>query len=90
MNEVMKIVGILVVGTFAVASLRLLLDMIRTGVSRVREAREEGSGISQKWRGELAGGQRKPSTARAHGLHMTVRGGTVYYREKSVMAKEVA
>lgn len=90
MIEVIKIVGVFVVGTFAVASLRLLIDMVRTGVARVREVREEGGGIKQKWRGELSGGQRKPSTARAHGLHMTVRDGRVYYREKSVMAKEVA
>jgi hypothetical protein len=71
-----------------VASVRVLVDLAHGGAKRVREVREEGGGVRQKARGELTGGQRSPSTARAHGLHMTVRGGKLHYREKSVIAKE--
>lgn len=90
MIEILRIAGVILVSILAVASLRVLFDLVRAGPQRVREVREEGGGVIQKFRGELDGGQRTPSTARAHGLHMTVRGGQVHFREKSVIAKEAA
>ena len=90
MIELIRIAGVIVVSLLAVASVRVLVDLAKSGTQRVREAREEGGGLRQKALGELTGGQRTPSTARAHGLHMIVRGGKLHYREKSVMAKEAA
>ncbi|MBB3890469.1 hypothetical protein GGQ61_001186 [Phenylobacterium haematophilum] len=90
MAEFVQMIGIVVVGAIAAVGARLLLDVIRGGTQRVREIREEGGGLRQKWRGELDGGQRKPSTARAHGLHMVVRDGKLVYRKKSVIAREAA
>ena len=90
MIDVIRIPGVLIVSLLAVVSLRVLIDLARCGSQRVREVREEGGGFRQKVRGELKGGQRSPSTARAHGLHMSVRDGVLHYREKSVIAKEAA
>jgi len=90
MTELVRIAGVLVIALVMTASLRVIADLCLRGVGRVREVREEGGGVLQKATGELAGGQRASSTARAHGLHMAVRGGRVEYREKSVIAKEVA
>jgi hypothetical protein len=53
----------------------------------VREVREEGGGMSAKLMGELHGGHRKASSARQHGVHMSVSGGRVHYRAKSAIAK---
>ena len=89
MVDIIQLVGVVVLALIAIASLRLIADLSRNGVRKVREVREEGGGLVQKTLGELSGGQRKPSTARAHGLHMKVRDGRVIYRRKSVIAKEV-
>lgn len=89
MLDLIQIVGVTILALVAIAGLRLIGDLSVNGVRKVREVREEGGGIVQKARGELSGGQRKPSTARAHGLHMKVRDGRIVYRRKSVIAKEV-
>ena len=89
MVDIIQLVGVVVLALIAIASLRLIADLSRNGVRKVREVREEGGGLVQKTLGELTGGQRKPRTARAHGLHMKVRDGRVIYRRKSVIAKEV-
>lgn len=89
MLDLIQIVGVLVVASLAMAGLRIMIDLTRNGTRRVREVREEGGGVAQKLRGELSGGQRKPSTARAHGLHLKVSDGHVVYRRKSVIAREV-
>lgn len=89
MLDLIQIIGVSVLALIAVAGFRLIADLSRNGVRKVREVREEGGGFIQKALGELSGGQRKPSTARAHGLHMKVRDGRIIYRRKSVIAKEV-
>lgn len=90
MLDLIQIIGVVVIAIVAVAGLRLVGDFSRNGVRKVREVREEGGGLRQKTLGELSGGQRKPSTARAHGLHIKVRDGQFVFRRKSVIAKEVA
>jgi hypothetical protein len=78
-----------IVTVLAVTLIRAFLDILRTGTRRVAEVREEGGGIVPKLKGELVGGQRRPSSARAHGLHMRVSSnGQIAYREKSVIARE--
>lgn len=89
MLDLIQIAGVAVVALIATAGLRLMIDLSRNGERKVREVREEGGGVVQKARGELDGGQRKPSTARAHGLHLKSRGGKLIYRRKSVIANEV-
>jgi len=89
MLDVIQMVGAAVVALMGVIGVRVMVYMSQNAVRLVREVREEGGGVAQKARGELARGQGKPSTARAHGLHMTVRGGRVVYRRKSVIANEV-
>lgn len=86
----------LVVTAISVVVAFLTLSTIRQlvskgGPSRIREVREEGGGVRAMLRGELRGGQRRPTSARAHGLHLEVaEDGVVEYREKSVIAREVA
>jgi len=87
-NELVTGAGMLVVGVLGVLTLGALTDIFRDGERRVRDLREEGSGITEKMTGELKGGQRRPSSARANGLHMRVMSsGSVSYRQKSVVTK---
>lgn len=89
--EATRLVGIVIVIVLAVSLLRAVIDILRNGTRRIAEVREEGGGFVPKLKGELIGGQRRPSSARAHGLHMSVRpDGKVSYREKSIIAREVA
>lgn len=91
LEEAIRVVGVIVVTLLAVTLVRVVWDVLRTGTRRVSEVREEGGGIGPKLKGELIGGQRRPSSARAHGLHLSVtEGGDIAYREKSVIAREVA
>jgi hypothetical protein len=87
-NQLITGVGVLAVGLFGVLTLGALVDIFRDGERRVRNLREEGGGVAEKARGELRGGQRRPSSGRSNGLHMRVtpRGG-LSFREKSVIAK---
>lgn len=87
MTFVLQLVGSILIATFGAVTARILFERIWTGASRVRQVREEGGGIGPKFRGELFGGQRKASSARDHGLHMTVKDGQISYRAKSVIAK---
>jgi hypothetical protein len=91
MIELLKLAGVSLIALMSVGTFRIVKDLVFHGEGRIREVREEGGGVLQKIRGELDGGQRHPSSAQAHGLHISVeRGGKVVYREKSVIAKEVA
>ena len=84
--QLLQFAGVAIIGLLAVVACSVLLNRLITGADRVREVREEGGGMSSKLMGELHGGQRKASSARQHGLHMTVSGGRVRYRAKSAIA----
>lgn len=89
-----EIINFLAVGTAVLigfVSLKVALDFVRRGSGRVREVREEGGGLVEKFRGELRGGQHRPSSARAHGLYISVEAdGIVSCEPKSMIAHEVA
>lgn len=87
MTFILQLIGTILIASFGAVTARILFERIWTGASRVRQVREEGGGVGPKVRGELFGGQRKASSARDHGLHMTVKGGRLQYRAKSVIAK---
>jgi hypothetical protein len=91
MDEVLRIVGVIVVSLMAVVLLRVVGNILFNGIRRVSDVREEGGGVAPKIKGELIGGQRRPSSSRAHGLHIRVDvNGRLSCREKSVIAKELA
>ena len=87
MVQLLQFVGAASIGLLAVVACSVLFNRLMTGAERVREVREEGGGMSSKLMGELHGGQRRASSARQHGLHMTVSKGRVRYRAKSAIAK---
>lgn len=88
-DEALRVVGVLVVTPLAVILLRVIGSLV-VSRARVTDVREEGGGIGPKLKGELIGGQRRPSSARAHGLHIRVTAdGQFAYRQKSVIAKEL-
>lgn len=84
--QLMQFAGVAAIGLLAVVAASVILNRLMTGASRVREVREEGGGMSSKLIGELHGGQRKASSSRQHGLHMTVTDDHVHYRAKSAIA----
>lgn len=86
MVQLLQFAGVAVIGLLAVVATSVLINRLMTGAVRVRQVREEGGGMSSKLTGELHGGQRKASSARQHGLHMTVSDGRVRYRAKSAIA----
>lgn len=91
MTEFLKLAGVSLIALLSVGTFRIVFDLLRHGEGRIREVREEGGGLVQKMRGELDGGPRHPSSSQAHGLHLCIeRTGKIIYREKSVIAKEVA
>lgn len=91
MDEVLRIVGVIVVSLMAVVLLRVVGNILFNGIRRVSDVREEGGGVAPKIKGELIGGQRRPSSSRAHGLHIRIDAdGRLSCREKSVIAKELA
>lgn len=90
MPQIIQIVGIVVVGFLAAASLRVVYDLLTRGGRRVRAVREAGGGLAQKFRGELLGGQGSPSIYHECGVHMTVRNGKIRYRPKSVVARQIS
>ena len=82
--------GIFLIGVVAFVTIRAIIATMRDGASRITEVREEGGGLVAKLRGELIGGQRRSSSSRAHGLHMTVlANGQLSVIEKSVISDEV-
>lgn len=86
MIHILQFSAIALIGVLAVVAASVLINRLGTGAARVREVREEGGGMSSKLTGELHGGQRRASSARQHGLHMSVSGGKVRYRAKSAIA----
>ncbi len=84
--QLLQFAGVAFIGVLAVVAASVLVNRFFTGAARVREVREEGGGMSSKLLGELHGGQRRASSARQHGLHMSVSGGQVRYRAKSAIA----
>lgn len=90
LDEVLRLAGAVVLPLVAVILIRVVGNLLK-GARRVADVREDGGGVVETMRGELIGGQRRPSSSRAHGLHMSVRDdGTLLLREKSVIAKEPA
>lgn len=89
--EIVRFVGAAVIAVVVVATLRVVFDLLANGEGRVREVREEGGGLSQRFKGELSASARRPTSSRAHGLHIHVdRQGQLVFREKSAISKEVA
>lgn len=86
MIQLLQFAGLAFIGVLSVVATSVLLNRLVTGAARVREVREEGGGMSSKLLGELHGGQRRASSARQHGLHMSVTGDRVHYRAKSAIA----
>ena len=86
--EIVRVALLVGVGVIIVALSRVLVELLTSGKQDVRDIREEGGGFAQLFSGELDGGQRKPSVARAHGVHAQVtRDGHLMLREKSVIAR---
>ena len=91
LTEIVQFVGATAVALVVVGTLRVVADLLTNGEGRVREVREEGGGLSQKLKGELSTSPRRPTSSRAHGLHIRVkRGGEIEFREKSAISSEVA
>ena len=91
MIEFLRLGSASLIALASVGLLRIVGDLFVHGEGRIREVREEGGGVVQKLRGELVGGQKHPSSAQGHGLHISVeRDGNVLYLEKSAIAREVA
>lgn len=87
LGEILKSVALVATSIGVVAMSRVLVEFFRHGLKEIRAVREHGGGLLQKARGELDGGQRRPSAVRGHGLHISVgRDGKLQYREKSVIA----
>ena len=91
LTEIARFAGSAAVVMVLIATLRVVLDLLRSGESRVREVREEGGGLKQKLAGELSSSVRRPTSSRAHGLHIHVdRSGQFVFRDKSAISREVA
>ena len=91
MIELVNFTAVGIAAVIGFVSIKVALDFVRRGTGRVREVREEGGGLAEKLKGELRGGQHRPSSARAHGLYISVDAdGLVSCEPKSMIAHEVA
>lgn len=91
LTELVQFAGAAVAALVLVGTLRVVFNLLTNGEGRVREVREEGGGLAEKLKGELAAGPRRSTSSRAHGLHIRVsKSGEVVFREKSAISSEVA
>jgi len=87
--EIIRFVSAGAMALVGISTAGVVWDLLVNGERRVREVREEGGGLVQKFTGELSAAHRNSTSTRAHGLHIHVnKAGEVVFREKSAISRD--